>query len=100
MSYLLVLHHSPSLFIDYPLHLGNFGKALESLNQALELYCNSEWLFHRATFLRLRNDCPDYEVIDAYKRFLLSNPPESKILPQLKYMHFNYFSSGSHCRTF
>ena len=76
-------------------NFGKFGKALKCLDRALDLHFHPEWLFYRATFLRLHKKSSDFQVIEAYERFLLSTPPDGRFVSHAHYaIALSFFRLG------
>lgn len=75
-------HHSLGLVYE---SFGNFTKGLQAIDQALQIYTHPEWLYDRATLLRISKNRPDFHVIDAYEKFLESSPPDGRYVPEAHY---------------
>lgn len=75
-------HHALGLVYE---QFGHFTKGLQAINRALKIYEHPEWLFDRATLLRLSKNRPDFHVITAYEKFLESSPPDGRYVPEAHY---------------
>jgi len=65
--------------------MGDYQRALHSIDEALKLFVHSDWLYERASFIRLSKNSPDSEVISAYEKYLSCSPPDDFHVPDAHY---------------
>lgn len=65
--------------------IGDYKNGLKAIDRALKMNANAEWLYDRATCLRLGKERLDYEVVEAYEKFLSCNPPDGRFVPEAYY---------------
>lgn len=65
--------------------LGDYQRGLRSIDRALQLQVHPDWLYDRASFLRLSRNKLDFQVIEAYQKFLSVSPPDGRFVPQANY---------------
>ncbi|KAI9566034.1 hypothetical protein GHT06_009834 [Daphnia sinensis] len=65
--------------------MGDYRRALRSIDVALQMVLHSDWLYDRAQLLRLSKAKPDLEVINAYEKYLSCSPPDAAHVPDAYY---------------
>jgi len=62
----------------------NYGKALNQFERALELEYRRDWLYEKATAMRFFYSKKEdsIKIVEAYKIFLDSNPPDHRKVPE------------------
>ncbi|XP_057370099.1 uncharacterized protein LOC130691210 isoform X2 [Daphnia carinata] len=65
--------------------MGDYRRALRSIDVALQMFVHSDWLYDRAHLLRLSKAKPDSEVVNAYVKYLSCSPPDAVHIPDAYY---------------
>ena len=64
---------------------GDYISSVRCTDRALELDPNPEWLYDRASSLRLQSERNPAEVIKAYEDYISANEPDSRKVPEAYY---------------
>jgi tetratricopeptide (TPR) repeat protein len=64
---------------------GDFVSSNRCIERALELNPTPEWLYARATSLRLQSERDPAQVIKAYEDYISANEPDSRKVPEAYY---------------
>ncbi|PAA54040.1 hypothetical protein BOX15_Mlig026018g1 [Macrostomum lignano] len=65
--------------------IGDFDSCLRAIDQARELESEPAWLYERATCLRMQGRNNPKAVIEAYQKFISSNEPDNRKVPEALY---------------
>lgn len=80
--------------------MGDFQRAIHSIDQALQILVHPDWLYDRAHLLRLSKSKPDVEVISAYEKYLSCSPPDAAHVPDAHYCIALAHYAMSHLKEF
>ena len=64
---------------------GDYSSSVRCFDRALELDPNPEWLYDKASSLRLNKERIPAEVIKAYEDYISANEPDSRKVPEAYY---------------
>ncbi|KZS06839.1 putative Stress-induced-phosphoprotein 1/sw [Daphnia magna] len=65
--------------------MGDYRRAVRSIDVALKKLAHSDWLYDRAHLLRLSKVKPDLEVVSAFEKYVSCSPPDAAHVPDAYY---------------